>query len=289
MKKYRVAVLGSGNIGTDLLLKIRRSELLECVAFIGRSQTSAGMVKARTLGVNCSDKSIDYIIENHNDIDLVFDATSAKAHLKHAPILKDLGIKAIDLTPAKVGPMCIPVVNLKDSLEAENVNMVTCGGQTTIPVAYAIGQTQKNVEYIEVVSSIASKSAGPGTRANLDEYIETTEKGLNYFSGVDKVKAILNLNPAFPCIDMQSTIFAKVKKPDLEKLKPFLNDIISKIKEYVPGYELILGPIYENNRIVIMIKVKGLGDYLPEYAGNLDIINCAAIAMAEEYAKVQKG
>ncbi len=289
MRKYRVAILGSGNIGTDLLIKVGRSELLECVAFVGRSQKSAGMIKARSLGVYCSDKSIGYIIENPEKIDLVFDATSAKAHSLHAPVLKNLGKKVIDLTPAKIGPMCVPVVNLNESLIADNVNMITCGGQTSIPVAYAIGQSQTNVDYIEVVSSIASRSAGPATRANLDEYIGTTEKGLNLFSGVKKVKAILNLNPAVPCIDMQTTIFAKVHNPDLEKLKKILFPIIDRIKRYVPGYTLLLGPIFENNRIVIMIKVKGLGDYLPEYAGNLDIINCAAITMAEEYAKAVKG
>ena len=222
------------------------------------------------------------------DIDLVFDATSAKAHKKHAPILSELGIKTIDLTPAKIGSMCIPVVNLIDSLGVKNVNMVTCGGQASIPIAYGIGKTQKDVEYIEVVSSIASKSAGPATRSNLDEYIGTTEQGISYFSGVTKVKAILNLNPAIPCINMQTTIFAKVKNPELIKLEDFLSPLIAGIVEYVPGYQLILGPTYENGRIVVMIKVKGLGDYLPEYAGNLDIINCAAIAMAEEYARANK-
>ena len=286
--KYRVAILGTGNIGTDLLIKVLRSANLECVAFIGRNLNSVGMVQARTLGVNCSDKSIDYIIQHKKDIDLVFDATSAKAHKKHAPILSELGIKTIDLTPAKIGSMCIPVVNLIDSLGVKNVNMVTCGGQASIPIAYGIGKTQKDVEYIEVVSSIASKSAGPATRSNLDEYIGTTEQGISYFSGVKKVKAILNLNPAIPCINMQTTIFAKVKNPDLIKLKDFLSPLIAGIVEYVPGYQLILGPTYENGRIVVMIKVKGLGDYLPEYAGNLDIINCAAIAMAEEYARANK-
>lgn len=281
---YNVAILGSGNIGTDLLIKIMRSKVLKCVAFIGRNYSSPGMVKARTLGVNCSDQSIKYIEEHADDIDLVFDATSAKYHLIHAPIFKKLNIVAIDMTPAKIGPMCIPSVNLEDSLSEMNLNMVTCGGQASIPIAYAIGESQKNVEYIEVVSSIASKSAGPATRINLDEYIETTEKGIKKFSGVKKVKAILVLNPATPCIDMQTTIFAKVEKPDLDALKVILDDIISRIQAYVPGYSLILGPIYENGRIVVMVRVQGAGDYLPEYAGNLDIINCAAIKMAEEYA-----
>jgi acetaldehyde dehydrogenase len=167
-----------------------------------------------------------------------------------------------------------------------NINMVTCGGQASIPIAYAIGRTQGSLGYVEAVSSIASKSAGPATRMNLDEYIGTTEKGLLEFSGAAKAKAILNLNPASPCIDMQTTVFAKVERPDIAALNEALFPIVEKIREYVPGYRLIVGPLVENGRIVVMVRVRGLGDYLPEYAGNLDIINCAAIAMAEEYAKV---
>ncbi len=285
MKKYSVAILGSGNIGTDLLIKIKRSSYLDCVAFIGREFSSPGMSKAQSVGVLCSDKSINYIKENPDLIDLVFDATSAKDHYIHAPILKNLGIKAIDLTPARVGKMCAPAVNLQECLSEPNLNMITCGGQASIPIAYAIGQSQKDVEYIEVVSSIASKSAGPATRMNLDEYVATTEQGVKQFSGAKHTKAILNLNPAIPCIDMQTTIFAQVAKPDLLSLKPVLFDIIKKVNMYVPGYRLLVEPIVENDRIVIMVKVRGLGDYLPEYAGNLDIINCAAIAIAEEIAK----
>lgn len=285
MKKLKVAILGTGNIGTDLLIKTQRSSYLECVAFVGRSSNSAGIAKAMGMGVTCSDQSIDYIVNHHKDIDLVFDATSARDHLKHAPIFKQLGIIAIDLTPAKVGIMSVPAANMADCLSSDNINMITCGGQASIPLAYVIGQSQKDVEYIEVVSSIASKSAGPATRRNLDEYIQTTEKGIKQFSGAKNAKAILNLNPAVPCINMQTTVFAKLKNPDMPALELAVNDIVEKIKKYVPGYELIVSPFYENNRIVIMVRVKGLGDYLPEYAGNLDIINCAAIAMAEEYSK----
>jgi acetaldehyde dehydrogenase len=196
-----------------------------------------------------------------------------------------LNKRVIDLTPAKIGLMSVPSVNLEDTLVEINVNMVTCGGQASIPVAYAIGQTQTDVDYIEVVSSIASRSAGPATRQNLDEYIKTTEDGLKDFSGAMRTKAILNLNPAEPCVDMQATIFAKVKNPDIATLSEMLKGLVEKIREYVPGYEVVLGPIVENDRIVVMVRVRGLGDYLPAYAGNLDIINCAAIAMAEEYAK----
>lgn len=283
-RKLKVAIIGSGNIGTDLLIKILRSPYLECSAFIGRNLSSAGMQKASSLGVKVSAEGIDYILNNPDCCDLVFDATSAKSHLEHAPILKKLNKLVIDLTPAKVGLMSVPSVNLDDSLAECNVNMVTCGGQASIPIAYAIGQTQPDVEYIEVVSSIASRSAGPATRQNLDEYIKTTEDGLKHFSGAKHTKAILNLNPADPCVDMQATVFAKVPNPDIAKLTKTLTDLVEKIRKYVPGYEIILGPIVDNGRIVVMARVRGLGDYLPAYAGNLDIINCAAVAMAEEYA-----
>lgn len=285
MQKLKIAIIGSGNIGTDLLIKVLRSPYLECGAFIGRNLSSPGMVKALSLGVAVSAEGISYIVNNPGCCEVVFDATSAKSHLDHAPILKKLNKRAIDLTPAKIGLMGVPSVNLADSLAASNVSMVTCGGQASIPVAYAIGQTQTDVEYIEVVSTIASRSAGPATRQNLDEYIKTTEDGLKEFSGATRTKAILNLNPAEPCIDMQATIFAKVKNPDIAKLSEVLLGLVERIREYVPGYEIILGPIMENDRIVVMARVRGLGDYLPAYAGNLDIINCAAIATAEAYAR----
>jgi acetaldehyde dehydrogenase len=284
--RLKVAIIGSGNIGTDLLIKTLRSPYLECGAFIGRNLSSPGMVRAHSLGVTVSAEGIDYIKSNPNCCELVFDATSANGHLNHAPILKKMNKLVIDLTPAKVGLMSVPGVNLNDSLAQSNVNMVTCGGQASIPIAYAIGQTHADLDYIEVVSSISSRSAGPATRQNLDEYIKTTEDGLKEFSGATRTKAILNLNPAEPCVDMQTTIYARVKNPNIEKLSVKINALVEKIREYVPGYEVILGPIIENDRIVVMIRVRGLGDYLPAYAGNLDIINCAAIAMAEEYARV---
>ena len=163
--------------------------------------------------------------------------------------------------------------------------MITCGGQASIPIAHVIRKTQKTVEYIEVVSSIASRSAGPATRLNLDEYVDTTENAIKHFSNVPRTKAILNLNPANPCIDMQTTIFAQVDNPDMDYLKNEIEIMIKKIQEYVPGYSLLVPPVLENGRIVIMVKAQGLGDYLPKYAGNLDIINCAAIAVAEQYSK----
>jgi acetaldehyde dehydrogenase (acetylating) len=285
MDKLKVAILGSGNIGTDLLYKVLRSSWLECSMFIGRNLSSKGMSRALSLGVPVSDKGIECIKDNPGCCDIVFDCTSAMSHNVHAPVLKDLGIIAIDLTPAKLGPFCIPAINLEACLDDANVNMITCGGQASIPLAWVIGQTQKEVEYIEVVSTIASKSAGPATRLNLDEYIETTEKGVKMYSGCGRAKAILNLNPAEPCIDMQTTVYAKLPRVDLPALKQGIADMVDKIQKYVPSYQLVIPPTYENNRVIMSVRVKGIGDFLPSYAGNLDIINCAAIAVAEEFAK----
>lgn len=281
----KVAILGSGNIGTDLLVKVLRSPYLDCTLFAGRNLASRGMAKAVSLGAPVSDRGIEAITNNPGCCDLVFDATSALSHKEHAPVLEKLGKVAIDLTPAGIGKMCIPAVNLHDCLSRKNVNMVTCGGQASIPLAHAIGQVYGEADYIEVVSTISSRSAGPATRANLDEYIETTERGIKEFSGCRRAKAILNLNPAQPCINMQTTVFAKVEKPDIGRLAPEVDKMVRLIQAYVPGYSLVVPPTIENGRIVIMVRVLGLGDHLPKYAGNLDIINCAAIAMAEEHAK----
>lgn len=283
--KTKVAILGSGNIGTDLLIKVLRSNCLECSLFIGRNLSSAGMSKASSLGVPISAASIDAILDDPDCCELVFDATSALDHRRHWPALEKLGKRAIDLTPAKVGTMCVPAVNLEQCLNSPNINMVSCGGQTSIPLAYVIGQTQGCVEYIEVVSSIASRSAGPATRINLDEYIETTEEGLQKFSGCVRTKVILNLNPAQPCINMQTTISAQVNDPDLDRLRMAVDDMVARIRQYVPGYQLLVPPTVESGRVVMMVKVQGLGDYLPRYAGNLDIINCAALSAAEAFAR----
>ena len=285
MEKMKVAVLGSGNIGTDLLVKAMRSPFLDCRLFIGRHLASPGMNKANSLGVRISDLGIDAIASNPDCCDLVFDATSAMDHRRHWSVLKELEKIVIDMTPSRVGEMCIPAINLASCVNYKDVNMVTCGGQASIPLAHVIGQTQEEVDYIEIVSSIAARSAGPATRLNIDEFVETTEIGIKAFSGCKRAKAILILNPAQPCVDMQTTVFAKVNNPEIEKLKPAIDIMVRRIQKYVPGYQLIVPPVLENNRIVIMVKVQGLGDYLPRYAGNLDIINCAAIAMAEEYAR----
>jgi acetaldehyde dehydrogenase len=284
MTKLQVAILGTGNIGTDLLLKVMRSPSLQCRLFAGRNLFSPGMTKASLLNVPVSARGLESILELKKEIALVFDATSAEDHHRHAPLLEKAGIVAVDLTPSKIGPMCVPAVNLQQCLSAPNVNMVTCGGQAAIPLAKAIAEANPGVQYIETVSSIAARSAGPATRINLDEYLETTEHGLSRFSGCNHTKAILNLHPALPCVHMQTTVLAKIPKLDLERTRASIQETVALIKTYVPGYQSLIEPVLESGRLVTTVKVDGLGDYLPKYAGNLDIINCAAIAFAEAYA-----
>jgi acetaldehyde dehydrogenase len=284
-EKMKVAILGTGNIGTDLLVKVLHSPWLECLLFAGRNLSSPGMMKADQLGVPVSGKGIQGIVERRAEFALVFDATSAEGHQRHAKILADLGLLAVDLTPAKVGKMCVPAVNLEECLAAQNVNMISCGGQASIPLVFAIASANQEIEYIETVSSIASRSAGPATRINLDEYLATTENAMAAFSRGARTKAILNLNPAQPCVHMQTTVLAKIKQPNLEQTGAAVAAIVRIIQEYVPGYQLIVPPMIEGNRLAVMVRVEGRGDYLPKYAGNLDIINCAAIAVAEAHAR----
>ena len=284
-RKLKIAIIGTGNIGTDLLVKITRSQHLECILCAGRNLNSPGMKKASGMNIPISPNSINAIIEKSSELDLVFDATSAQDHYNNSKIFRELGLIAIDLTPSRVGKMCIPAVNMDECLEEDNLNMVTCGGQASIPLAYAIASVNKNIDYIETISSIASRSAGPATRINLDEYLQTTEKGIQSFSECHRSKAILNLNPALPCVDMQTTVFAKISDPDLDATRAAIHKMVAKLQTYIPGYELILEPMSENGRLAVMVRVRGLGDYLPSFAGNLDIINCAAIAAAEAFAK----
>jgi len=243
------------------------------------------MLKAKELGMRTSDRCLDEIIDNPDCCDLVFDATSARSHREHWPILERLGKIVIDMTPSRVGQMVVPAVDVRSCVQYRNVNMVSCGGQASLPLAYILGQVHDGIEYLEVVSSIASRSAGPGTRVNIDEYVETTESALRTYSGANAAKVILILNPAEPCIHMQTTVSAKLSSPRLEQLRPLLDGMLQKVRSYVPGYEIVVPPVWEHNRIVMSVRVTGRGDYLPEYAGNLDIINCAAIAAAEEYAE----
>ena len=286
-KKLKIAIIGTGNIGTDLMVKVMRSKHLTCTLFAGRNFNSAGMKRANALGVTISDRGIEAIVNDPAICDVVFDCTSAHAHTEHWAILDRLGKTVIDMTPAKLGELCVPAINASECLAtgARNINMITCGGQSSIPIAYAIAQVQPDIDYVEVASSIASRSAGPATRHNLDEYIETTQEALQRFSGARHAKAILILNPANPPIDMQTTMYAKIANPDLPAIQASVAAMVEKLKQYVPGYQLIVAPTLEGGKVITTIKVLGAGDYLPQYAGNLDIINCAAIAMAERIAQ----
>jgi acetaldehyde dehydrogenase (acetylating) len=285
MKKVKVAIIGTGNIGTDLLIKVQRSDILECGIFAGKNIDSVGIKKAKSLGVKTSFNSIKAIQDDPACCDIVFDATSAKVHASNAPVFKRLGKFVIDLTPSQIGKMCVPVINLAECLNCDNINLVTCGGQAVTPIAYAIMKAHPETEYIEVVASIASKSAGSGTRINIDEYTQATKDAIIAFTGVPKAKAIIVLNPAEPPILMHNTIYAKIDKPKIEEISAQVMSMVKKIQKYVPGYKVILGPVVENNRVTTMVEVIGLGDFLPKYSGNLDIMTCAAVNVAEEFAK----
>lgn len=284
MKKTKVAIIGTGNIGTDILLKLQRSEVLECSMFAGRNPDSHGIKLANELGIRTSFDSINAIQKEPDCCDIVFDATSANVHRFNAPILQELNKFTIDLTPAQVGIMCVPVINLDEALKENNVNLITCGGQATVPIAYAISKVCPNISYLEIVASISSKSAGAGTRNNIDEFTQTTRDALSKFSGVSNTKAIIVLNPAEPPITMRNTLYALIDNPDMDKIRKNVSEMVQEIRKYVPGYHLILEPTYENGRVTTIIEVIGQGDYLPKYSGNLDIITCAAIEIAERYA-----
>lgn len=284
MKKIKVGIIGTGNIGTDLLMKVRRSDILECGIFAGHSPDSKGIARARELGVPVTIDSIRYIEDNPDCCDIVFDATSSKVHEYNAPILKSLGKYAIDLTPAHIGPFCIPQVNLDEAMNEMNVNCVTCGGQATVPLAKAISDVSK-VKYLEIVATISSKSAGAGTRNNIDEFTQATKDALIELGGVDKAKAIIILNPAEPPITMHNTIYALIDEPNMDEICKAVKKAEKELQKYVPGYKVVLGPVYVNGRVTTSIEVTGSADFLPEYAGNLDIITCAAIEIAENYAR----
>lgn len=282
MKKVKVAIIGPGNIGSDLMYKVFRSDTLE-MSYMAGIVESEGIKRARQFGVKTSIEGIDPILED-NEIKIVFEATSAKAHLANAPRLKAAGKIAIDLTPAAVGPYVVPCVNLDKLSEEVNFNMVTCGGQATVPIAYAINRAADS-EYTEIVSCISSKSAGQGTRANIDEFTETTAKALETLGGADKGKAIIILNPAEPPIMMTNTIYSIVRRPDENAIRESVCQIIEQIQKYVPGYRLRTPPILDGNKVTAIIEVEGAGDFLPKYSGNLDIINSAAIEVAEKIAR----
>ncbi len=287
MEKIKIGLIGPGNIGRDLLVKIMRSEYLEPELVINVFE-SGGIQFAREHGIHTSIEGINGLLP-YDNIDIVFDCTSATAHLEHAPILKEKGIFALDLTPAAVGPYCVPAVNLTDEmLDLPNLNLVTCAGQAIVPIVATINSVVQ-IEYAELIASIASKSAGAGTRANIDEFTQTTRRAMVDVGGAKSGKAIIILNPAEPPINMRNTLHAKVSHADIDEVRHAVDEMVKKIQVYVPEYTAILEPIMKDDIITTMIQVVGRGDYLPTYAGNLDIITSAAVNIAETYAKKKLG
>lgn len=281
--KVKAAIIGPGNIGTDLLMKLRRSPTIE-VAYVVGVKESRGIDIAKDFGIPTTIKGIDEMLDV-DDIKLAFDCTGAAPHTVHAPKLAAKGKIAIDLTPAAIGPYVVPAVNLDEKvLSLGNVNMVTCAGQATVPIVNAVNRAA-DVYYAEVVSSVSSKSAGPGTRQNIDEFTVTTKKALEKVGGADNAKTIIVLNPAEPPIYMRNTIFTKVRKPDLAAIRASIDAMIESIRTYVPGYRFLVEPILEGDTVTTVVEVEGLGDFLPKYAGNLDIINSAAVAVGQRFAE----
>ena len=285
--KIGVAIIGPGNIGTDLMYKVFRSRNLEMKLMAGIIE-SAGIQRARGLGIETTINGIQDVIARKDElgIRIVFDATGANPHLKHAPLLREAGLYAVDLTPAAVGPYVVPSVN-PDKVGTEmNINMVTCGGQATIPIVYAV-QRAAGASYAEIVAAISSKSAGPGTRANIDEFTQTTARAIETVGGADRGKAIIILNPAEPPIMMSNTIYVTVKDTSegyQRRVTDSVHAIVAEIQQYVPGYQLRVPPLFEGAKVTVAVQVEGAGDFLPVYSGNLDIINCAAIDCAEKIA-----
>lgn len=285
LNKLRCAIVGSGNIGTDLLYKLQRSEVLEPTVMVGIDIDSKGLALAKEHGLKAVYNGVDGLEELKDEIDIIFEATSAKAHLVNAPRFKEWGKKVIDLTPAAVGPFIIPAVNLSniEMEKLDNVNMVTCGGQATVPIVSAISQVV-NVPYAEIVSSVSSKSAGPGTRQNIDEFTVTTAKALREVGGAKESKTIIVLNPADPPILMRNTIYVKIEEYSAEiyaQIKESLDKMVTTLQSYVPGYRYKSEPVFKDDVITVQIEVEGMGDFLPIYAGNLDIITAAAVKTAE--------
>ncbi|MCL6562448.1 MAG: acetaldehyde dehydrogenase (acetylating) [Firmicutes bacterium] len=285
--KLAAAIVGSGNIGTDLMYKLLRSQWVEPRWMVGIDPESEGLKRAARLGLEVNADGLPKLLERGVRPDLVFDATSAKAHVRHAKLLREAGIQAIDLTPAARGPYVIAAVNLGDHLDSLNVNMVTCGGQATVPMVYAVRRVV-GVSYGEIVATIASKSAGPGTRQNIDEFTETTAKAIEVIGGARRGKAIIILNPAEPPILMRDTIYCLIDEtgPEVyERIDQSIREMVAHVQTFVPGYRLNRDPIYRDNLVSISIEVEGLGDFLPVYAGNLDIMTAAATKVGEEFAK----
>ena len=288
-RKIKCALIGPGNIGTDLLAKLQRSPVLEPVWMVGIDPDSDGLRRAREMGIRTTADGVDGLLAHVRDdgVQIAFDATSAYVHAENSRKLNALGVMVIDLTPAAIGPFCVPPVNLKEHLgrRAMNVNMVTCGGQATIPMVHAVSRVQP-VAYGEIVATVSSRSVGPGTRRNIDEFTRTTADAVVQVGGAHKGKAIIVINPAEPPLIMRDTIHClTVGKPRAAEIEASVHAMVGEVQKYVPGYRLVNGPVFDDNRVSIYMEVEGLGDYLPRYAGNLDIMTAAAARTAEMFAE----
>ncbi|MEW5248404.1 acetaldehyde dehydrogenase (acetylating) [Microbulbifer discodermiae] len=288
-KKLKAAIIGPGNIGTDLLMKMQRSEWIEPVWMVGIDPESEGLKRARAMGIRTTAAGVDGLLPHvlEDDIRIAFDATSAYVHAENSRKLNELGVIMIDLTPAAIGPYCIPPVNLADhtrNLEM-NVNMVTCGGQATIPMVAAVSRVQP-VDYGEIIATVSSRSVGPGTRKNIDEFTRTTAGAVEKVGGAKQGKAIIIINPAEPPLIMRDTIHClTATEPDQAAITDSVHRMVQEVQKYVPGYRLVNGPVFDGNRVSIFIEVEGLGDFLPKYAGNLDIMTAAGLRTAEIFAE----
>jgi acetaldehyde dehydrogenase (acetylating) len=283
----RVIIIGSGNIGTDLMIKVERSPILELVGVAGIDPESDGLRKAKEHGHAVSYDGLPGLLSQVGEIDLAFDATSAYAHAEHARLLAERGIRSVDLTPAALGPAVVPPVNLTQHAGAAEVNLITCGAQATIPIVAAISSVA-DVTYAETVSTVASRSAGPGTRQNIDEFTTSTARGLETIGGAKEAKAIIILNPANPPIMMRNTIYAEVGDADPAAIAGAVNAAVEGVSAYVPGYRLTSEPLIANGLATVMVEVEGAGDNLPPYAGNLDIMTSAAVRVAELHAEAAR-
>jgi acetaldehyde/propanal dehydrogenase len=289
MNKIPCAVIGPGNIGTDLLYKMRRSEVLEPVWMAGIDPASEGLARARAFGLKVTDQGVQGLLPHveRDRIRIAFDSTSAYAHAQTARLLGELGVLMIDLTPAAIGPYCVPPVNLASHMgkRAMNVNMVTCGGQAAIPMVAAISRVQA-VKYGEIVATVASKSVGPGTRKNIDEFTRTTAQAVEKIGGAQRGKAIIIINPAEPPLIMRDTVHClTVGEPNQQAIAESVQQMLAEVQKYVPGYRLKNGPVFDGSRVSVFLEVEGLGDYLPKYAGNLDIMTAAAVRTGEVFAR----
>ncbi|ANH09008.1 acetaldehyde dehydrogenase (acetylating) [Shinella sp. HZN7] len=287
--KLKAVIIGPGNIGTDLLMKMKRSEWVEPVWMVGIDPSSEGLKRAIDMGVKACAAGVDGILEHviSDDIRVAFDATSAYAHAENSRKLNELGVIMVDLTPAAIGPFCIPPVNLADHAKKleMNVNMVTCGGQATIPMVAAVSRVQP-VEYGEIVAAVSSRSVGPGTRKNIDEFTRTTASAIEKVGGAKRGKAIIIVNPAEPPLLMRDTVHVLTEgEPDQAAITESVKAMVAEVQKYVPGYKLVNGPVFDGRRVSIYLEVEGLGDFLPKYAGNLDIMTAAALRTAELFAQ----